>query len=130
MAHYVPPKQGKLSQLFDVIVLMALTFGALYIPMFMGLAGGVKTVPEGAGQTWEAMGQNATQIAQYNALGLTKPGFTDPAAISDIINARYDYSFSVTALLVMVVIIVAYYVLMLKFSETEYREVIAEKFDK
>jgi len=125
MAHYVPPKQGKLSQLFDVVVLMALTFGALYIPMFMGLAGGVKSVPEGAGQTWEAMGQNATQIAQYNALG-----FTDPAAISNIINARYDYSFSVTALLVMVGIIVAYYVLMLKFSETEYREVIAEKFDK
>ncbi len=125
MAHYVPPKQGKLSQLFDVVVLMALTFGALYIPMFMGLAGGVKSVPEGAGQTWEAMGQNATQIAQYNALG-----FTDPAAISNIINARYDYSFSITALLVMVVIIVAYYVLMLKFSETEYREVIAEKFDK
>jgi hypothetical protein len=125
MAHYVPPKQGKLSQLFDVVVLMALTFGALYIPMFMGLAGGVKSVPEGAGQTWEAMGQNATQIAQYNALG-----FTDPAAVADIINARYDYSFSVTALLVMVVIIVAYYVLMLKFSETEYREVIAEKFDK
>ena len=125
MAQYVPPNQGKLSQLFDVIVLMALTFGALYIPMFMGLAGGVKSVPEGAGQTWEAMGQNATQIAQYNALG-----FTDPAAISNIINARYDYSFSITALLVMVVIIVAYYVLMLKFSETEYREVIAEKFDK
>jgi hypothetical protein len=125
MAHYVPPKQGKLSQLFDVVVLMALTFGALYIPMFMGLAGGIKSVPEGAGQTWEAMGQNATQIAQYNALG-----FTDPAAISNIINARYDYSFSITALLVMVVIIVAYYVLMLKFSETEYREVIAEKFDK
>ncbi|MEI6799217.1 MAG: hypothetical protein WCO04_08390 [Pseudomonadota bacterium] len=125
MAHYVPPKQGKLSQLFDVIVLMALTFGALYIPLLMGLAGGAKTVPEGAGQTWEAMGQNATEIAQYNALG-----FTDPATVANIINARYDYSFSVTALLVMVVIIVAYYVLMLKFSETEYREVIAEKFDK
>jgi len=104
---------------------MALTFGALYIPMFLGLAGGVKTVPEGAGQTWEAMGQNAAQIAQYNALG-----YTDPAAVADIINARYDYSFSVTALVVMIVIIVAYYVLMLKFSETEYREVIAEKFDK
>ncbi|MFM2351481.1 MAG: hypothetical protein RIR04_2447 [Pseudomonadota bacterium] len=125
MAHYVAPIQGKLSQLFDVVVLMALTFGALYIPMFLGLAGGVKTVPEGAGQTWEAMGQNAAQIAQYNALG-----YTDPAAVADIINARYDYSFSVTALVVMIVIIVAYYVLMLKFSETEYREVIAEKFDK
>jgi hypothetical protein len=34
------------------------------------------------------------------------------------------------ALVVMVGIIIAYYVLMLKFSETEYREVIAEKFDR
>ncbi len=125
MANYVPPKQSKLSQLFDVFVLLALTFGALYIPLLMGLAGGSKTVPEGAGKTWEAMGQNPVEIAQYKALG-----FTDPAAVSGIINARYDYSFSLVALLVMVVIIIAYYALMLKFSETEYREVIAEKFDR
>ena len=82
---YLPPKQSKLSQLFDVGVLLAMTFGALYVPLFMGLAGGSKTVPEGAPTTWEGMGQNATQIAQYEALG-----FTDPAAISDVINARYD----------------------------------------
>ena len=124
MSRYVPPKQGKLSQLFDVVVLMGLTFGALYIPLFMGLAGGSKSVPAGAQTTWDGMGQNATEIAQYNALG-----FTDPASISDVINARYDYSFSIVALMTMVVIIIAYYALMLKFSETEYREVIAEKFD-
>ena len=125
MANYVPPHQSKISQLIDVVVLLALTFGALYIPLFMGLAGGSKSVPEGAGTTWEAMGQTPTSIAQYNALG-----FTDPAAISDIVNARYDYSFSPLELIVMVVIIVAYYALMLRFSETEYREVIAEKFSK
>lgn len=121
---YLPPKQSKLSQLFDVGVLLAMTFGALYVPLFMGLAGGSKTVPEGAPTTWEGMGQNATQIAQYEALG-----FTDPAAISDVINARYDYSFSLGALALMVLVILAYYVLMLRFSEKEYREVISEKFD-
>ena len=125
MANYIPPKQSKISQLFDVVVLLALTFGALYIPLLMGLAGGSKTVPDGAGTTWEAMGQNAAQIAQYNALG-----FTDPAAISNIVNARYDYSFSALSLIVMVVIIVGYFALLLRFSETEYREVIAEKFGK
>jgi len=123
MTHYIPPKQSKLSQLFDVIVLMAMTFGALYIPLYMGLAGGSKSVPEGAPTTWEGMGQNATQVAQYNALG-----FTDPAAVSDIINARYDYSFSWMALAVMVVVILTYYALVLRFSEKEYRDVIAEKF--
>jgi len=123
MTQYIPPKQSKLSQLFDVVVLMAMTFGALYIPLYMGLAGGSKSVPEGAPTTWEGMGQNATQVAQYNALG-----FTDPAAVSDIINARYDYSFSWMALAVMVVVILTYYALVLRFSEKEYRDVIAEKF--
>ena len=125
MAKYSPPAQSKISQLIDVIVLMALTFGALFLPGKLGLAGGSKVVPDGAPTTWEGMGQNATEIAQFKALG-----FNDPAAIANIVNARYDYSFSWVALISMVVIIVAYYVLMLRFSETEYREVIAEKFDK
>jgi hypothetical protein len=126
MARYTPPKQGKISQLIDVVVLLALTFGALYIPLFLHLAGGSKTSPEStAVPTWDSLGQNATEVAQYNALG-----FTDPAAIAPIITARYDYSFSPFALILMVVIIIAYYALMLRFSETEYREVIAEKFDK
>lgn len=120
---YSPPKQSKLGQLVDVIILMGLTFGALYVPLFLGLAGGSKSVPEGAPTTWEGMGQNATQIAQYEALG-----FTDPAAISGIINARFDYSFSWGALAVMILVILAYYTLVLRFSEQEYREVIAEKF--
>ena len=124
MAHYVPPKQSKASQFFDVIVLLALTFGALYTPLYLGLAGGSKTAPEITNPTWESLGQNATQIAQYNALG-----FTDPAAIAPIIVARYDYSFSWVALIVMFLIVIGYYVMMLRLSDREYREVIAEKFD-
>lgn len=125
MSHYVPPKQGKLSQLIDVIVLLALTFGALYIPLFLGLAGGSKTAPALTNPTWESLGQNATEIAQYKALG-----FTDPAAIAPVITARYDYSFSWVQVVVMFVVIIGYYALMLRFSEKEYREVIAEKFDR
>ena len=123
MARYVPPKQSKLSQLFDVVVLLALTFGALYTPLYLGLAGGSKTAPEIVDPTWESLGQNATQIAQYNALG-----FTDPAEIAPIIGARYDYSFSWVALIVMFLIVIGYYVMMLRLSDKEYREVIAEKF--
>jgi hypothetical protein len=124
MAHYSPPKQSKVSQLFDVIVLIAMTFGALYTPIYMGLAGGAKVDADPAKLTWDGLGENAVQVAQYNALGIT-----DPSTVPGIF-ARYDYSFSLVALVSMVVIIVAYYALMLKFSETEYREVIAEKFDK
>lgn len=123
MAHYVPPKQGKLSQLIDVIVLVALTFGALFVPLWLGMAGSSKTVATPVeSPTWEALGQNAAQAAQYEALGYT------PESAHDLILARFDYSFTVGALITMIVVIVAYYFLMLKFSETEYREVISEKF--
>ena len=123
MAHYVPPKQSKVSQLIDVIVLVALTVGALFVPLWLGMAGSSKSVSSPAeAATWEALGQNAVQAAQYEALGYT------PETAHDLILARFDYSFTTGALLTMIVVIVAYYFLMLKFSESEYREVISEKF--
>lgn len=123
MAHYQPPKQGKASQLVDVVVLVVLTVGALFVPLWMGMAGAAKTVAEPiANATWEALGQNAAQAAKYEALGYT------PESAHDLILARFDYSFSVSALLVMIAVILLYYFLILRFSETEYREVISERF--
>ena len=123
MAHYEPPKQSKASQLIDVIVLVVLTIGALFVPLWMGMAGAAKTVAAPiANATWEALGQTPAQAAKYEALGYT------PESAHDLILARFDYSFSVGALVAMVVVILLYYVLILRFSDVEYREVIAEKF--
>ena len=123
MAHYIPPKQSKLSQLIDVITLVALTVGALFVPLWLGMAGSSKSVATPvAAPTWETLGQNAAQATQYDALGYT------PETAHDLILARFDYSFTAGALITMIVVIVAYYVLMLKFSESEYRDVISEKF--
>jgi hypothetical protein len=123
MAHYVPPKQGKVSQLVDVVVLVVLTIGALFVPLWLNMAGAAKSVTNPATEaTWEALGQNAAQAAKYEALGYT------PETAHDLILARFDYSFSTGALLTMIVVIVLYYVLILRFSEVEYREVISEKF--
>jgi hypothetical protein len=123
MAYYSPPTQSKASQLIDVIVLVILTVGALFVPLWMGLAGAAKTVATPVeNPTWETLGQTEAQSAKYEALGYT------PETAHDLILARFDYSFSITALLTMVVVIVLYYVLILRFSEVEYREVIAEKF--
>jgi len=74
--------------------------------------------------TWESLGQNAAQAAKYEALGYT------PESAHDIILARFDYSFSIGALVTMIVVIVLYYFLILRFSDAEYREVIAEKFGR
>jgi hypothetical protein len=123
MAKYVAPVQGKGSQIIDVIFLVALSVGALFMPLWLGLAGAAKTVATPVeNPTWESLGQTPAQAAQYEALGY------DPASAHDLILARFDYSFTFSSLLVMIVVIVAYYALMLKFSESEYREVIAEKF--
>ena len=124
MAHYVPPKQGTASQLFDVVVLVVLTVGALFVPLWLKLAGASKAVAAPVeNPTWEALGQTAAQAAKYEALGYT------PETAHDLILARFDHGFSIGALLTMVAVIVLYYVLILRFSEVEYREVIAEKFE-
>ncbi|MDQ7777963.1 MAG: hypothetical protein Q4615_19880 [Paracoccus aminovorans] len=57
-----------------------------------------------------------------------KLGYADPASAAELITARFDYSFSIGALVVMIVVIVGYYAILLRFSEKEYRDVIAEKF--
>jgi hypothetical protein len=123
MAKYIPPVQSKIGQLIDVIVLLVLAVGALYIPLWMGLAGSSKTPVPVENPTWESLGQNPTMVEQWNKLG-----FADAASAADTITARFDYSFSWSSLIVMVVVIFGYFVLMLRFSESEYREVIAEKF--
>jgi hypothetical protein len=120
---YQPPKQSLAGQIFDVITLLVLTIGALYVPLYLGLAGAAKTPAPIANPTWEALGQNTTEQAQWAALGIT-----DPAAANDIITARFDYSFSWSALIVMAVLVIGYFVLIVRLSDKEYREVIDERF--
>ena len=124
MAKYIPPKQSKVSQIIDVIFLVALSVGALFMPLWLGLAGSTKTSTPMTDPTWETLGQNTVQAAQYEALGFT------PATASDMITARFDYSFTATGLIAMVVVILGYYFLVMRYSESEYRDVIAEKFGK
>lgn len=120
---YQPPRQSFFSQIVDVIVLVVLTVGSLYVPLYMGLAGAAKTPHPIDNPTWEGLNQNAAEQAQWAALGIT-----DPAAANDMVTARFDYSFSWAALIVMIVVVVGYFVLVVRLSDKEYREVIAERF--
>ena len=120
---YQPPKQSLAGQIVDVVVLLVLTVGALYLPLYMGLAGAAKTPAPIENPTWEALGQNEVEQAQWAVLG-----FPDAASANEIITARFDYSFSWGALIVMVVAVVGYFVLVVRLSDKEYREVIEERF--
>lgn len=123
MARYTPPEQSKIGQLIDVVVLMGLSLGALFVPLRLGLSGAAKVIAAPVeNPTWETLGQNPAQSAQYEALGYT------PATAHDIILARFDYSFEWTSLILMAVLIIGYFVIMLRLSEQEYKDVINEKF--
>jgi succinate dehydrogenase hydrophobic anchor subunit len=120
---YKPPHQGLFAQIVDVIVLVVLTVGSLYVPLYLGLAGAAKVPNPIENPTWEALGQNQVEQQQWAALGIT-----DPAAANDIITARFDYNFSWAALIIMAVLVIGYFVLVVRLSDKEYREVIAERF--
>jgi hypothetical protein len=123
MARYTPPEQSKIGQLIDVVVLLGLSLGALFVPLRMGLSGAAKVVATPVeNPTWETLGQTAVQAAQYEALGYT------PATAHDLILARFDYSFEWSSLILMAVLIIGYFVIMLRLSEQEYKDVINEKF--
>ena len=127
MAKYLPPRQSKIGQIFDVIVLLVLIIGALRMPLWLGLAGGAKTPPPfNPAATWADLGQDTPEkVAAWNALGYASP---DNEALQSLITARFDYTINPIELLIMIVVVVGYFFLVVKFSGHEYKEVIAEKF--
>lgn len=127
---YVPPEQGTLGMIVDSLLVLALVFVSLSAPLWItqvatpdpatATATAAKDTPP---PTWESLGQNAVMAAQWEKLG------KDPAAAATIINARFDYSVDPLKLGLTAGLLVLYYFFMLRLSEREYREVLAEKFD-
>jgi hypothetical protein len=121
--HYEPPRQSALGQFFDSLFLLALVFASLFAPLYLGLATGGKTEIELADKTtWAGLGQNAVMQGAWEKLGYT------PETAAPVIASRFDYSFDLVALGVTALIVIGYFVLVVFFSKSEYREVIAERF--
>jgi hypothetical protein len=120
--HYEPPQQGRAGQLFDTIFLVALVYLVLFAPLVLGLTGGGTYLLEVAEKSWEALGQNAVMQAQWEKLGHTAE------SASEIITKRFDYTINPIALILTALVIVAYFWLVVRLSDKEYREVIAERF--
>ena len=135
---YNPPKQSVPGQLFDVAFLLALVFLALFVPLWLQIAvpSRIEKLPAGvtytaaadgaktwSGQSWEALGQNPTMQAQWEKLGYKVEG------AADIITQPFDYTIDYAGIVITALVILGYFVFMLRVSEKEYRQVIAEKFD-
>ncbi len=120
---YEPPRQSAIGQFFDSMFLLALVFAALFAPLIMKLAGGGKTELAVADKTtWTGLGQNPVMQAQWEKLGMT------PETAAPIITSRFDYSFDPLALGITALVVIGYFLLVVAFSKSEYREVIAERF--
>ncbi|MFA5958612.1 hypothetical protein [Hyphomicrobium sp.] len=124
-SHYDPPKQSAFGQFVDSVFLLILVLVALFVPLYLKLAGGGKIDLAVADKsTWAGLGQNAAQQVQWEKLGFT------PDTAASIITSRFDYSFNVAELAITAIVIVGYFALLFIFSRSEYREVIDERFGK
>jgi predicted PurR-regulated permease PerM len=129
---YVPPEQGLFGMVIDSLLMLVLVFFALKAPAYMASLEAPAAVPEvteaAAGPetppTWAELGQNPTMQAAWEKLG------KDPAAAKAIIDNRFDYTVDVPKLVLIVVLVAGYFFFMLRVSDQQYRDVIAEKFDQ
>ncbi|HEX2843056.1 hypothetical protein [Hyphomicrobium sp.] len=130
-APYQPPKQSAFGQVFDSLFLLALVMMALFVPLYLGLAGGGKTALELKDTSWQGMGQNATMQAQWEKLGFTPGPKTEenPTSAAELIAARFDYTFNPLELGFTAFCVLAYFYIVFHWSRKEYREVIDEKFN-
>ena len=124
MARYTPPVQSKAGQVIDIVFVVAAIFVALWLPLKLGLAGAAKAIDKIEAPTWEALGQNPTMVSIWEKLGYT------PETAHDIIQNRFHYVIDWPSLIIMAVVLIGYFVFLFRASDKEYREVIAEKFDK
>ena len=140
---YQPPRQSTIGQIFDSAVILIAVFVALWVPIAYELAGAdtreilppnvTHTVTQDAegndvhtwtGLTWEGLGQNPTMQAQWE-----KPGKPIEEA-AGLITVWFNYEIDWLLALLTAVVVIGYFAILLYFSEREYKEVIAEKFDK
>lgn len=124
--NYTPPNQGLFGQVFDSILILVLVYASLMLPLLMKEEAKVAEPAASAEvvvNTWESLGQNEVMQAQWVKLGF------DPDKAAVIINNRFDYTIDPMMLIITILVVVGYFVVVLKVSDKEYRQVIAEKFD-
>ncbi|CDX59408.1 conserved hypothetical protein [Mesorhizobium plurifarium] len=123
MARYIPPEQNKAGQILDIAVVVVAIFVALWLPLKLGFAGAAKSIDPLDAKTWDALGQNPTMASIWEKLGYT------PETAHDIIQNRFHYIIDWPTLIIMAIVLIAYFVFLFRASDKEYREVIKEKFD-
>ena len=123
---YEPPKQRWFGQIFDSLFILALVYLSLLLPLLFkadAAADAANAAKDAAKPTWDSLHLSPVVQQQWEKLGYD----ADKAAA--LINTKFDYTIDPLWLAITIVVIIGYFVFMLKVSDKEYRQVIAEKFD-
>src|ERR1051325_11692149 len=102
MARYTPPEQSKLLPFVDMFFPLIPTFGALWLPLELKLAGAAKEIDKIENPTWESLQQTPAQVAQWEKLGY------DVTKAHDVIQNHLHYSIDWLALGVMTLVVLGY----------------------
>ena len=82
--NYTPPTQGMFGQIFDSVLILVLVYASLMLPLLIKESDKPTELPvataEVAKVTWESLGQNAVEQAQWVKLGY------DPDKAATLIN--------------------------------------------
>lgn len=122
--NYVPPKQGWVGQVFDSLFILALVYLSLYLPLFFKASAAAAPVEAAAAAkpTWASLNLSPVVQQQWEKLGY------DAEKASALIANKFDYTIDPMWLGITAAVIIGYFILVIKVSDKEYREVIAEKF--
>lgn len=119
---YEPPKQSLSGQIIDVVVILALVFGALWAPAMLGLTGAGTVTSQLADPTWEKLGQNSTMQQAWEKLGI------DVKDAAPIILTRFDYKIDAVPFIITMLLVIGYFVFVIRYSQRQYRDVVRERF--
>ena len=134
---YKPPRQSGMGQVVDSLLILIVLFICLLVPFrwdsivaafaptpaaeTVAAAAEVAKEPE---PTWEGLKQTPVQAQQWEKLG------KKPADAKPLIDAKFDFEADLRSwkLPLTVIVIVAYFIFLLRTSDREYRQVIDERF--
>lgn len=119
---YEPPTQSRWGQWVDAAVLLLLVFGALYAPVLLGWTSPAARTQSAGVPTWVTLHQSPAMVAQWEKLGYTAQ------TAAPLINSRFDYTVDPWGLGATALVLVAYFAMLLVYSDRQYRDVIREHF--
>lgn len=119
---YVPKKQSGIGQFIDSIFILVLVYVSLLIPLLLKSEAAAGAAASGPKPTWELLNLPPVVQEQWVKLGY------DAEKAAALIGNKFDYTIDPLMLLITAAVIAGYFIFMLKASDKEFREVIAEKF--